>query len=428
MTAIKEKEATSRSASVPQPRECGRGVTRALSSAIPTVALLTGGDDKPYVVGLAEALTTSGISIDLIGSDDLLCDQLLNNPQINFLNLRGNQRHDASFAKKVLRIAFYYIGLIRYVATAQPKILHILWNNKFQVFDRTLLMLFYKLLGKKIVFTAHNVNAGRRDGNDSFLNRLTLKIQYALSAHIFVHTKAMKEELKSDFNVPDKKVSVIPFGINNTIPNTELKSDDARREFGLDNRHRIMLFFGRIVPYKGLEYLIEALGKLANEYPDLRLIVAGATNRTKNYWQQIQQTINRTGMNARIIQRIEFIPDEETELFFKAADVLILPYANIFQTGLLFLAYSFGLPAIVTDVGSLKEDVIEGKTGFVSAPKDSAALANVIDKYFSSELYENLESRRKEIQEYANERYSWCKVAAVTTNVYSQLREDVLAS
>ena len=71
---------------------------------------------------------------------------------------------------------------------AQPKIFHILWNNKFEFFDRTLLMLYYKLLGKKIVFTAHNVNIRKRDGNDSWLNRFSLKIQYQLVDHIFVHT------------------------------------------------------------------------------------------------------------------------------------------------------------------------------------------------------------------------------------------------
>ena len=100
---------------------------------------------------------------------------------------------------KMRRVLRYYLRLIRYAATAKPKLFHILWNNKFQFFDRTLLMLYYKLLGKKIVFTAHNVNAGKRDSNDSWLNRLSLKVQYNLSDHIFVHTNGMKNELVSGF-------------------------------------------------------------------------------------------------------------------------------------------------------------------------------------------------------------------------------------
>ena len=123
-----------------------------------------------------------------------------------------------------------------------------------------------------------------------------------------------------------------------------------------------------------------------------------------------------------MIEKIEYVPDEETELYFKAADVLILPYTHVFQSGVLFLGYSFGLPAIAAGVGSLKEEIIEGDTGFVFRPKDSADLAAKIHKYFQCELFLNLETRRSEIKVYANERYSWNRVASITTSVYSAFR------
>ncbi|HXC35986.1 MAG TPA: glycosyltransferase, partial [Candidatus Acidoferrales bacterium] len=131
--------------------------------------------------------------------------------------------------------------------------------------------------------------------------------------------------------------------------------------------------------------------------------------------------IAQKGIDSQIIKRIEFIPDDETERYFKAADVLVLPYTHIFQSGVLFLGYSFGLPVIATDVGSLKDEIVEGRTGFVCRPKDPMALAKAIQSYFCSDLYKNLESRREDIKGYANERYSWCKVAAITTNVYAQV-------
>src|SRR5207249_5277878 len=137
-------------------------------------------------------------------------------------NLRGNQNPDAKPIRKLARVLAYYCRLVRYSAKAKPKIFHILWNNKFQLFDCTLLMLYYKLLRKRVVFTAHNVNAGKRDSKDSWLNRTSLKIQYHLSDHIFVHTNRMKDEIVADFRVPSDKVTVIPFGINNTVPNTPL--------------------------------------------------------------------------------------------------------------------------------------------------------------------------------------------------------------
>jgi len=129
-------------------------------------------------------------------------------------------------------------------------------------------------------------------------------------------------------------------------------------------------------------------------------------------------------VRGRIIEKIEYIPDELTELYFKAADVLILPYTHVFQSGVLFLGYSFGLPAIAADVGTLKEEIIEGKTGFVFKPQDSAHLATVIGEYFESELFRNLESGRAEIRAHANDRYSWDKVVEITAAVYSVLLRD----
>jgi D-inositol-3-phosphate glycosyltransferase len=385
------------------------------------VSLLTGGGDKPYAVGIATALTSHGVLVDFIGSDDLRVSELLSNPRVNFLNLRGDQWSKANPIAKLLRVLKYYCKLIWYAAKAEPDLFHILWNNKFQLFDRTLLMLYYKLLGKKITFTAHNVNAGKRDANDTSLNRLSLRIQYSLADHIFVHTEKMKGEVVSEFRIPRCKVSVIPFGINNTVPNTHLSSAEAKRKLGLRNQEKPLLFFGNIAPYKGLEYLVEAFAEISRRDRRYCLLIAGRPKGCEDYWKEIQQTIERNGAGERIISRIEYVPDEQTELYFKAADVLVLPYARVFQSGVLFLGYSFGLPAIVADVGSLKEEIVEGKTGFVFKPRDTADLAKTIEGYFASDLFRNLDSRRAEIKAYANDKYSWHKVGGITAEVYSNL-------
>jgi glycosyltransferase involved in cell wall biosynthesis len=395
--------------------------TEAASSKTLSVAVLTGGGDRPYALGIAAALSSRGIQLDFIGSDDLISPELLADPVVNFLNLRGEQGPDAAAVAKARRVLVYYARLIRYAATARPKLFHILWNNKFQFFDRTLLMLYYKLLGKRIVLTAHNVNAGKRDLNDSFLNRISLRIQYCLSDHIFVHTEKMKRELVSDFRVRRGKVSVIPFGINHTVPNTNLSTIEAKRRVGLHPSDKTLLFFGNIAPYKGLEYLIEALVELLNKDVSYRLMIVGKPKGSEGYWKEIRQQIVRTGIANRVIEKIEYVPDEETELYFKAADALVLPYSRIFQSGVLFLGYGFGLPAIAADVGSLREDIVDGETGFVFESRNSSDLAAAIRKYFATDLYERLDETRRQIREYANQRYSWKTVAAITAAVYSDL-------
>src|SRR5438046_465560 len=283
------------------------------------ISLLTGGGDKPYAVGMAAALTSAGIHVDFVGSDDLSVPELLANPRLNFLNLRGDQGEDASTKAKVLRVLKYYARLIAYAAKAKPKLFHILWNNKFQLFDCTLLMLYYKLLGKRVVFTAHNVNAGKRDENDSWLNRMSLNVQYRLSDHIFVHTDGMKSEMAFEFRIPDSKISVIPFGINNTVPNTLLSHSQAKGQLGISKDDKVLLFFGNIAPYKGLEYLVAAFDELLKQDSNYRLLIVGSPKGPATYWNQIRSGIETSSIADRVVEKMEYVPDEETEVYYKAS-------------------------------------------------------------------------------------------------------------
>jgi D-inositol-3-phosphate glycosyltransferase len=385
------------------------------------VSVLTGGSDRPYVYGLTTALISKRVHLDLIGSDELAFPEFRSAPGIKFLNLRGSSERNVSFGRKVFRVALYYLKLVGYAATARPKLFHILWNNKFEYFDRTLLMLYYRLLGKRIVLTVHNVNADKRDCKDTRLNRLTLRIQYRLAHHIFVHTEKMKRELVEDFGRDGGWVTVIPFGINNAVPNTALTADAAKQRLGLRKDEKALLFFGRITPYKGLEFLIAAFQQIVESGENYRLIIAGRPDNCEKYWSALREKIQEDVRRGQVVLNAEFIPDEETEVYFKAADAVILPYRQIYQSGVLFLGHSFGLPVLAADVGSLKDDIVEGKTGSTFRPEDPVDLARAIQEYFASDLYEDLNSRRQKIQDYANERHSWEVVGQMTTSVYASL-------
>jgi glycosyltransferase involved in cell wall biosynthesis len=98
-----------------------------------------------------------------------------------------------------------------------------------------------------------------------------------------------------------------------------------------------------------------------------------------------------------------------------------LPYTHIFQSGVLFLGYSFGLPVVASDVGSLREDIVEGETGFVCKPCDAEDLARALEAYFASPLYQQLEARRNQIHNFAAETHSWDTVSRITCGIYRQL-------
>jgi len=385
------------------------------------VALLTGGGDMPYVWGLTMELLSKGAAMDLIGSDELDHPEFHNKPGLNFLNLRGDQRSDASVMRKVFRVSAYYLKLIRYAARAKPRIFHILWNNKFETLDRTLLMLYYRFLGKSIVLTAHNVNERKRDSKDTLLNRLTLRVQYRLADHIFVHTEKGKLELIEEFGAQEARVTIIPFGINNSVPNTHITPGEAKQRLCIRDGERTILFFGRIKPYKGLEDLFTSFRQILTQSKDFRLIIVGRPDCSEKYWNTIRELLREEVQRGRVLLRSEFIPDDQIEVYFKAADVLVLPYRHVYQSGVLFLGHSFGLPVLAADVGSLKDEITEGKTGFVFRPDDPIDLARAIERYFASDLFADLDSRRHAIRDYATERHSWNVVGQVIMRTYADI-------
>jgi glycosyltransferase involved in cell wall biosynthesis len=151
------------------------------------------------------------------------------------------------------------------------------------------------------------------------------------------------------------------------------------------------------------------------------LIIAGRPDSCEGYWKAIRESIREDVQGGRVLLRAEFIPDDETEVYFKAADVLVLPYREIYQSGVLFLGHSFGLPVLAADVGSLKGEIVDGETGFVFRAEDPDDLASAIERYFASDLYADLNGRRQQIRNYATKRHSWDVVSQVTISVYADL-------
>jgi len=392
------------------------------SSAI-KVGLLTGCQDRHYAFALAMGLISKGICLDVVGSDEVDSPELHTTPNLRFLNFRGSQRNNANVIQKVSKLLVYYVRLLRYVLQSDSPILHILWNNELETFDRTIMMLFYRMCGKKVAFTAHNVNGAKRDRKDSLINRATLRIQYRLCDHIFVHTQKMKSELCHDFGVAAEAVTVLRYPINNAVPSTNLTPFDAKRYLGLKEDEKAILYFGKIRPYKGIEYLLDAFRLIAADpHSNYRLIVAGEPKKgSEEYLHGIERFVESSLIRERVMMKTQFIPDEEMELYFKAADVLVLPYKEIFQSGVLFLSYGFGLPVIATDVGSFREDIVEGSTGFLCKPGDPADMAKVVEGYFASELFKNLNVGRYELMEYANANHSWNAVADLARRAYAQM-------
>ena len=389
------------------------------------VSILTGGRDPYYALGLLSGLRSFPLRIDFLADDAMRSAPEARAANVRYWSLRRDHAAGTTAWRRVLGVLGHYVALCRYAVASDSPVFHILWFTRFEWFDNTFMIAFYKLLRKRLVLTVHNVNRKQRDGKDGFLNRLSLRFLYRQVDHLFVHTERMRGQLQRDFAVPEDRVSIIPFGVISLLVKTDLNRAAARERLGLSAADKVLLFFGNIAPYKGLDVLVDSLAAL----PDCRLIIAGPVKTgCEAHWRGIESTIAAKGLAGRIVNRVCFIPEEDVEVYFKAADALVLPYRTICQSAVLFLGLQFGLPVIATDVGELAGSVKQCVNGFVSRPGDPDALAATIDEYFASPLFEELEARRPDIISDVYRTHSWATVAEQTSRVYAKVAGLIPAS
>lgn len=385
------------------------------------ITIIYSGVENSYLVGLVSGLSNlSHLKIDVIDSDNSIgkFDDLTN---VNFLNYRGSLEPGVGSLAKVNRILKYYLRLIIYAYKTDSKLLHIQWMNKFIYFDRTILNLYYKILGKKLIFTAHNINAKKRNNRDNILNRLSLMAHYKLMDHIIVHNNKMKEELINEFNISKQKVSVISFGLNVKAPQIVVSKQQAISYLGLPENKKYILFFGGIINYKGLDVLINAFKLMLESDNSYHLIIAG-NPREQEYFQQIEKLLNEIKIDENCTRHFKYIPDLDIPYYFYAADCCVLPYKSIFQSGVHTLSYAYGLPVIASDVGSFKDDdVLENETGFIFKPLDHHDLKMTLIKYFKSPLYLQLPQTRIHINNWAQKKYSWIEIGKKTSSLYQHI-------
>ena len=179
----------------------------------------------------------------------------------------------------------------------------------------------------------------------------------------------------------DKPARLVPHPLYDNFGDIISKME-AKEKLKLKSEDQIILLFGFIRKYKGLDILLDAM-KILKENPkskiqNLKLMIAGEFyGDEKLYLEQI----NRLGLNEDVILRTDFIPDSEVKYYVCAADVVIQPYRNATQSGVTPLAYHFEKPMIVTNVGALPDYVPHNKVGLV-AEANAASLADNIQRYF----------------------------------------------
>lgn len=190
--------------------------------------------------------------------------------------------------------------------------------------------------------------------------------------HVIVHGKTLVDEVCDLFDLTPDRVHVIPHVAMGNMSN-QGKIDHSQTE------PNTILFFGRIWDYKGLNYLIEAEPMISAECPEAKIIIAGEGDDFQKYRRQFKNE-DRFEVHNR------WITDEERAEFFSRAGVVVLPYTDATQSGVVPVAYNYGKPVVATDVGALSDCVMDGETGYLVPPRQPKELAKAIIKLLKDPL------------------------------------------
>lgn len=233
--------------------------------------------------------------------------------------------------------------------------------------------LLAKLFSIRITTIVHDVS-GFANGDASFVRKLIYKYSFKL----VVHNLYSKELLFGFLHEPLRgKVHVIPHGHFLSLPESHISKQDARNLLGIPKEEKMILFFGQIKKQKGLDLLIKALSQTD---ACIKLTIAGKP--WKDSFDNYQSIIDELDLSKRVRLHIRYIEDAERDLFFKAADLVIIPYYEIYQSGVLLMAMSYGVPVLASNLRPNAEIINHLENGLLFESGSIHDLAESINYFF----------------------------------------------
>jgi D-inositol-3-phosphate glycosyltransferase len=228
----------------------------------------------------------------------------------------------------------------------------------------------------RVLYIIDNVIPHERRPGDRFLTNLAFS-----QTDLFIsQSRAVERDLFTWFpRLPRERTLFCPHPLYNCYPAFTGTAAEARTAIGLPCEAPLLLFFGFVRRYKGLDLLIRALPEILRARPETQLLVVGEFYEPRADYDKI---IAELSLQDRVTIRDDYCPNEEVGKYFAACDCVVLPYRSATQSGIVQIAYALGTPVITTAVGGLGEVVEDGVTGLVVPPDDPALIANAVDRFY----------------------------------------------
>ena len=350
-----------------------------------------------YTFSLANALKDKKINIDLVV--DQKKEQ--ENCRCNIIRLFNTDEKNIGKLEKLINYVRSYRVIGKTISDKNIEILHTQWLI-FSPVDYFFLKKFKQRYGIKLIVTIHDI----LPFNKKFYDMNFHAKVYSLADRIIVQAENNMIRFRELFPNLIKKVTMIPHG--NFFEYAEIVDKrKAREHLGIDNDKFVLLFFGQIKKVKGVGVLLNAFSKIFKKYPNMQLIIAGSV--WKDDFFSYQEIIDKNNMSSSVRTDIRYIPDDDVKYYYSSADVCILPYLDVYQSGVIQLSYAYKKAVIATNIGAFREVVINEKTGFLCNVNDPDDLSCAIEKAYNER--KNLKDMGCEGYNYISEKYSWDKIA-----------------
>lgn len=314
--------------------------------------------------------------------------------------------YEGNFLNKARNYIKSLVELKKHIDRNNIDLVHLQWFSLPWI-----VWIYVGLLKKKhkVVVTVHDVIP--------FDNR-PLEIQaldkiYSKADALLIHTKSSKELFEKVYKAKTP-ISIITQGFCLKSDYTRLDKEEAKKHFGIPSDAVVFLYYGTIRPSKGLDILIKAIHRAHEKCEKVYLLAAGAFHKVnENEYRQLVLEQLRDDFSC---VKFGFVPQEEEQWYFSAADVLCLPYLEVTQSGVAQLGLMYDLPIIATDVGEMSDVCRDGENGIITEKGNVNELRDAVLKMVMNELYRN--NAIEKSRELGKTEFSLEKKAERVFNVY----------
>jgi D-inositol-3-phosphate glycosyltransferase len=348
-----------------------------------------------YDYGLAYGLGQNKVSVLLYTCDETNIRTYLNvRTMLVFKNM-----WKSGFVIKSLRYLYGHFKAFKHLKEQKSSIAHLHFFT-FRSID-FLCLLIGKLFGHKIVVTIHDVNAFDKSGNISMA-----KLCYKLIDHVIVHNQFSYNELMDKYK-PPKPVAIIPHG--NYIP---FISQSSMPPSG--STKFTILFFGQIKEVKGVDLLLKALSLSLKKGYKIKLILAGRPWKADiGYYQSLIENLN---LQSDVETNFSYIADEHVLAYYSRSDLVVLPYKEIYQSGAILLAMSYGKPVLCSNLTAFTNIINHQENGLLFESENPESLSKQLN--FAHDNRNILDTLAKAASKTVKEDFDWIKIGMKTKETY----------